>query len=99
MAYTFPQMMSEIDPYHQFSQLQIDACYYTHIGTFGTHPHLGEPGHANEREKIKQDTNTKVFEISQDVTLGRARSAHSYAGDIIQKLTFPAAAYIAVYPV
>lgn len=99
MAYTFPQMMSQIDPNFQFSQLQVDVCWNIHNGTFVMHPHLGDPGHINEREKIKQDTQTKVFEVSQDVTMGKARTPRSYASDIIQKLTFPAAAYIAVYPV
>jgi len=99
MAYTFPMFMSDLDPNHQFSQLQIDTCYNIHYGTFGLHAHLQEVSHINERERIKYDTGGKVFEVSRDVTTGKARSAASYASDITSKLFFPATAYIAVYPV
>lgn len=99
MSYTFPQMMSELDPNFQFNQFEIDVCYYTHNGTFGTHLHLGDPNHNEERNKIKQDLNNKIYEVRQDVTTNKSRPRAAYADDIISKLTFPATAYIAVYPV
>lgn len=100
MSYTFPQMMSEIDPNFQYNQFEIDTCWNSHNGVFVLHPHIGD--NASQREKFKQDLQAKILEVEQDYTANNGihpRSSVSYASDLTSKLTFPATAYIAVYPV
>lgn len=97
MTVSFTQLMTEIDPNHQLSQLQIDSCYYFYGGTFGSYPNLDNP---TNRERWKHDVNDKNWEISQDVIGGHAKTAQTYSNELLAAhLTFPAPTYVATYVV